>query len=215
MNDPIRLLLADDHQLFRQSLAAVFASEPGFEVVGEAATGERALTLVADLRPHVVLLDVAFAEVDGITVAQRIHAQFRNVRVLIVSMHTERATVERALLAGADGYALKEDSIDDLLYGVRSVHRGGRFLSPTLVRAHGNLTLTPRRGESQRREPTARQREILVLVAQGLTNKQVAERLGLRPKTIENHRMNIARQYDLHGAVDYVRYAIRRGWIKA
>ena len=211
----VRLLLADDHTLFRQSLCSVLRSEPDFEIVAEAQTAESALHLAIETRPDVVLLDVSLADGDGIVVAGQLRAQLPDVRILMLSMHRNRQIVERALQNGADGYALKEDAIEDLIYAVRSLLRGGRYLSPTLLRQHGVLAPASGRlrGETNRVELTERQRQILLLVAEGLTNREVAERLGIRRKTVENHRMNIAQQVGLTRAVDYVRYAIRRGWM--
>ncbi|MEM1178358.1 MAG: response regulator transcription factor [Acidobacteriota bacterium] len=215
---PVRVLLADDHALFRQSLRAVLDAEPDLEVVGDADTEGAVVPQVESLRPDVVLLDVSLGEGDGLRVAAAVRAAHPEVRILMLSMHNQPHLAEQALDRGADGYALKEDTIDDLVYAIRSVLRGGRYLSPTLLRAQARATPSPEprlRGESRRDELTGRQREILLLVAAGKTNRDVAAELGLSPKTVENHRANIARQYGLTRAVDYVRYAIRKGWMEA
>ncbi|MEM7052123.1 MAG: response regulator transcription factor [Acidobacteriota bacterium] len=215
---PIRLLLADDHALFRQSLCTVLAAEADLEVVGEASAEREVLAQVAALEPDVLLLDVALGPGDGLKVAAALRQGRFRPRVLMVSMHDQERVVEQALAAGADGYALKEDSIEDLVYAIRSVHRGGRYVSPTLLRAWKSDAARDRprlRGESRRRELTERQREILLLAAEGKTNREIAGELGIRQKTVENHRANIAQQYGLTRAVDYVRYAIRKGWMEA
>ena len=215
----IRVLLVDDHTLFRQSLEQVIEAEPDIEIVGGARTSAEALELLDTQRPDLALVDVQLEQEDGLALAQEIRKHYASVGVIMLTMHRENQVVERATAIGVDGYALKEDAIEDLVYAIRSVNRGGRYLSPTLLRdeAPGSSQDTAQalRGESNRTELTDRQREVLLLVAEGATNREIAKRLFISQKTVENHRTNIAQQYGLHRAVDYVRYAIRRGWMQA
>lgn len=206
-----RLLLVEDHEVVRQGLAALLANEPDFEVVGGAGSAEQAVAMVGQLSPDVVVMDITLGGMSGIEATAQLDHRFPEVKVIVLSMHDDAPTMERALRAGARGYVIKGRSVASLAEAIRAVNRGDVYLSPdtseSVIQAHGN-----------RRTRTAiplspREREILALIAEGNTGRQIAERLGLKPKTIDNHRTRIMEKLDIHTTAGLVRYALRAGLV--
>jgi DNA-binding NarL/FixJ family response regulator len=206
---PIRLVLADDHVLVRSGVRALLEQLDGVQVVGEASDGREALALVARLRPHVVLMDISMPELNGLEAADRLRRDYPQIRVILLSMHADEAYVARALAVGAAGYVLKTAGAVELELAVRAVARGESYLSPEVARqvmrgplgADGSLPLS------------ARQREILQLIAEGNSTKQIAAKLGLSAKTVETHRANIMARLGIRDVPGLVRYAIRAGLV--
>ncbi len=211
---PIRVLLVDDHRLFREALRALL--EPECEVVGEAADGERAVEMAAQLKPHVVLLDVGMPGTGGLAAAHRIAHSAPAVRVLILSQYDDEEYVVEALSeAGAAGYMIKDDPSSELLAAVRAVHSGRRYLSPAiapvvLARLKRPAEATGSRGPKL----TRREREVVRLIGEGATTKEVANRLGISPKTAQVHRENLKQKLDLRSTAAIVRYAIKHKLIR-
>jgi DNA-binding NarL/FixJ family response regulator len=206
------VMLADDHPMFRQGLKALLERE-GFEVVAEAADGHEAVRLARQLNPSIAVLDIGMPLLNGIDAARDIHKQASDTEVVLLTMYEEEAYVLEALRAGIRGYVLKAQAASDLVGAIREVQRGAVYLSPgiskTVVDAYvGKSELPP--------DPlTDRERQVLQLVAEGKTTKEVAEVLGLSVKTADSHRTRIMQKLEIHETASLVRYAIRRGFIKA
>lgn len=215
MTTPIRVLLADDHTLVRAGIRSLLKGLENVEVVGEAGDGQEAVRLAESLRPDVVLLDVGMPGLNGLDVAARLVTHDASIRVLILSMHTSEEYVLRALRAGCAGYLLKGSAVAELEIAVRAVARGETYLSPA-VSKHVMDDYVRRTGGAT--DPidalTPRQREVLQLVAEGNTSKDIADRLGLSFKTVEAHRAQIMERLGLHDVAGLVRFAMRMGLVR-
>lgn len=202
----MRLLLADDHALVRGGLRALVTGLPGVTDVMEAADGHEALAAVAAHRPDVVLMDIAMPRMNGLEATSLILSIAPATRVIIVSMHHDEEHVWDALRAGASGYLAKSAVVEELQEALRAVRRGEVFVSRKLQCA---VTREPQR------RITVRQREVLSLIAAGLTSRQIGKTLSIRVKTVESHRMHLMRRLDIHDIAGLVRYAVRHGLIQA
>jgi DNA-binding NarL/FixJ family response regulator len=211
---PIRVLLAEDHWLVRASLRSLLSDFPDVEVVAEASDGRMALEMIAEHRPGIVLMDISMPNLNGLEATERIVKEHPAVRVIVLSMHTGDEYVLRALRAGASGYLLKGSPPGELELALASVARGEVFLSPAISKQVIDVYLnrsTPR--QSSLDQLTPRQREILQLIAEGRSNKEMARLLDASVKTIENHRASLMERLDIHDVAGLVRYAIRNGLI--
>ena len=211
----IRILLADDHAVIRSGLRLVLEREPGFRVVAEAADGKDAIRLAMELTPDVAVLDVAMPNLNGIEAARQITAAERT-NVVMLSMHSDEGYVLRALNVGARGYLLKESPEEDLIAAVKAVHAGKAYFSPAISRVlvDDYVRQMRKRGlEDSYELLTAREREILQLLAEGKSNKDVAVRLGLSTYTVETHRGNLMEKLNLHSVPELILYAVRKGII--
>jgi len=207
-----RILLADDHPMFRQGLKALLERE-GFQVVAEASDGHEAVRLARQLNPTIAVLDIGMPLLNGIDAARQIMKQNVGIQVVLLTMYEEEAYVLEALRAGIRGYVLKAQAANDLLGAIREIQRGSVYLSPgiskTVVDAYVGKSELPV-------DPlTDRERQVLQLVAEGKTTKEVAEVLGLSAKTADSHRTRIMQKLEIHETAGLVRYAVRRGFIKA
>ncbi len=208
---PIRILLADDHAIVREGLRALLERE-GFEVVGEAGDGHEAIQGAERLRPDVAVLDLAMPLLNGLEAARTILRSLPQTRTILLTVHTEDQYVLEALRAGISGYVLKTQAKADLVQAIREVSKGGIYVSPgvsrTLVQAYlARADLPP--------DPlTPRERQVLQLIAEGKTTKEIARLLGVSVKTAEAHRTRIMAKLDIHETAGLVRYAIRRGLIQ-
>jgi DNA-binding NarL/FixJ family response regulator len=208
---PLTVLLADDHQLVREGLKALLETG-GFKVVGESANGQEALRLAETLCPDVAVLDVAMPVLNGIEAAREIQRVSPRTKSILLTMHSESGYILEGLRGGAKGYVMKTNAAEDLAHAIREVARGETYLSPqiaeTVVQAYQNKTEIPA-------DPlTARERQVLQLIAEGKTTKEVATTLDISVKTGETHRTRIMKKLDLHVIADLVRYAIRRGLVQ-
>ena len=210
----IRVLLADDHRILRDALRSVLATE--CEVVGEASDGEQAVEIAARLKPQVVLMDIGMPGLGGLAAARRIAEETPACKVLILSQYDDEEYVLEALgEAGAWGYVVKTDAAVELLSAVRAVHSGRRYLSPTiapivLARLRNGGSAKASRGST----PTRREREVLKLIGEGATTKEVAKRLGISVKTAQVHRDNLKQKLELRSTAAIVRYAIKHKMIR-
>jgi two-component system response regulator NreC len=211
----IRLLLVDDHEIVRAGLRMLFQAEKDMEIVGEAGSGEEALRAVRELKPDVVLMDVVMLGMNGIEATRRIKEAAPEVAVLALTMHEDEQYFFEMLSAGASGYVPKRAAPDDLVSAIRAVSQGNVFLYPTLAKALVKDFL--QRAESGAATPaeelTPREREVLTCIAEGLTNREIAETLVISAKTVDRHRENIMRKLNLHNRVELVKYAIEKGLI--
>jgi DNA-binding NarL/FixJ family response regulator len=208
----IRLLLVDDHTVFRRGLAEMLSRHEDMEVVGEAATGQQGLARARELRPDVVVMDVSMPELGGVIATGRIVEQIEHAKVLALSMHTGRRFVNEMFRHGAVGYVPKHATPEEVLQAVRVVAGGKTYVSPDV--AGGVVdTLTGKAPDAANPEQTLsrREREVLQLLAEGQTTKQVAASLNVSPKTVETHRRNIMDKLDLYSIAELTRYAIREG----
>ncbi len=206
----IRIVLADDHDVVRESLRALLERE-GFEVVGEAADGAEAVALCERLRPDIAVLDRAMGVMNGDVAAQAIRKVSPKTQALLLTMYPDWAYVVQAMRAGIRGYVLKSRSAHELIEAIREVHQGHIYLSPCVSEAVVEA-LGPSAAEE---DPlTAREREIVKLVAEGSTAREIAHRLNLSVKTVESHRARIAEKLGVHDTAAVVRYAIRKGLVQ-
>ncbi len=208
----MRVLIADDHGIVRSGLRKLLESEEGIEVVAEASDGAEARDLAVANQPDLAILDVKMPELSGLEATRAIREQAPDVSVLILSMHEEERYLFEALKAGASGYVLKRAADSDLIDAIRAVERGEPFLTPEAQRTLIKDVLE--RGSSGEEELTPREEEVVKLVAEAHTTKQIAEVLHLSEKTVENHRANAMRKLGMRDRVELVRYAIRRGLIE-
>lgn len=191
--EPLRILIADDHPLFRHGLAALLSANPDFEVVGEATSGEEAIALAAKLQPDVILMDIQMPLVNGIEATRRVLHTSPSIRILIVTMFEDDGSVFTAMKAGARGYVLKDMQKADMLRAIRSVGRGEAIFSPAIATRLLHFFSEPRQTTPAQLFPelTEREREILDLIAQGLNNTDIAKKLVLSPNTVRNYVSNI------------------------
>ncbi|HEY6121762.1 MAG TPA: response regulator transcription factor [Pyrinomonadaceae bacterium] len=210
-----RIVLADDHQIVRQGLRALLEAESGFQVIGEAGDGLAAIHLVETLNPGVLVLDLMMPGLNGLDVMRQIKKRLPDTQIVILSMYAEEAYVLQALSNGASGYVLKDSSSADLVLAVREAAAGRRYLSPPLsARAIEAYQEKAKAANLDRYETlTSREREVLHLAAEGLTNAEIASRLGISSRTAETHRSNLIHKLDLHTQADLIRFALRRGII--
>ncbi len=209
----IRVLLVDDHQMMRDGLRKILTDEDDIEVIGEADDGRGALEMAGKLEPAVVIMDVGMRQMNGIDATRRIRERWPKVKVMALSTHSDKRYVLNMLQAGASAYVLKEAASDDLLRAVRTVSQGLTYLSPEIAGIVVDGCVSPSIPE----EPSAysllatREREVLQLIAEGRTSKQIANQLGITVHTVESHRRNISKKLDLHSVAELTKYAIREG----
>ncbi|MCL6546539.1 MAG: response regulator transcription factor [Bryobacteraceae bacterium] len=212
MNPKIRILLADDHALVRQGFRRILEAEPDMEIVGEADNGRETVALAEKLRPDVIVMDVGMPELNGIEATRRLSESLPRTRVLALSMHKDSVYVREILRAGARGYLLKDAFDRDLLLAVRAVARGEAYLSPAVSEA----VLSDYRRHV--RDPldllTSREREVLQMLAEGKTNKEIAAALQLSVYTVDAHRGRIMEKLNLHSIGELVRFAMRHGLVE-
>ncbi|HYL33659.1 MAG TPA: response regulator transcription factor [Stellaceae bacterium] len=214
MMNPIRILLCDDHLLIRASLKSLIGEFPGIEVVGEAGDGREALEHVGKLHPNVVLMDIAMPGLNGLEATRRLVKDQPQVRVVMLSMHSDESHVLQALRAGASGYVLKGSAPRELEMAIEAVARGEIFLSPAISKHVIDVYLNRAEGQANSLDLlTPRQREILQLIAEGKSSKQIAQLLEASVKTIESHRASLMERLDIHDVAGLVRYAIRHGLV--
>ena len=216
MAHEIRLLLADDHAVVRSGLRLLLESQPDMVIIGEAENGEEAIRRTKELGPDVVLMDIEMPGMNGIEAARQIKAQSPRTAVLALTMYEDDQYFFEMLRAGASGYVPKRAAPDELASAIRAVSRGEVFLHPSLAGRLVQDYLLRRDVESQEPpadELTPREQEVLTLIAQGLSNTEIAEQLVISSKTVDRHRENIMRKLNLHNRVDLVKYALRKGLI--
>jgi len=206
------IVVVDDHPLFREGLKSLIGRNPSLEIVGEAGTAGEGLRLVKELKPDLAVVDISLPDRNGIEVTRELRTSHPNVRIVIMSMHSKIDYITEAFKAGATGYIVKESATDRILQGIEAASRGEYFLDSTL--SH-NVTPDKESKITDKRYNTlsAREQEIMRLLAEGLTTKEVAARLCISPKTVENHRFSIMAKLDIHSSIELVRYAAKLGLI--
>ncbi|HSG26986.1 MAG TPA: response regulator transcription factor [Candidatus Krumholzibacterium sp.] len=208
-----RILLADDHRLMTEGLKALLDRSPGFEVAGIALDGIEAVEMAAEERPDIVILDVSMPRLNGVEAARQILRDLPETRIIMLSMHADRRFVQESLKVGARGYILKESASNEVLQAIKAVSRGEFFLSPPLRdRVINEFIELIRDGDVEEASPLSpREREVLQLVAEGRSTKEIAGTLNVSVKTIESHRRQIMEKLDLHSVAELTKYAVRTG----
>jgi two-component system response regulator NreC len=212
--NPIRILLADDHTVIRRGLRALLERQNGFAVVAEAADGREAVETAAAVGPDVAVIDIGMPNLNGIEAARRITEKRPETAIVILSMHADESYVLRALKSGARGYLLKDSPEEDLINAIRAVHTGKAFFSPEISKmlAEDYMRQMRQRGVEDSYELlTPREREILQMLGEGNSNKEVATKLNLSLHTVETHRGNILEKLNLHSTAEMILYAVRKG----
>ena len=211
--ETVRVLVVDDHAVVRDGLRSLIESQPGWRVVGEAATGREAVAQARRLRPHVVVLDFSMPDLNGIEAARQIIAEEPQVKILTLSMHSDSRYVKEVFKVGAAGYLLKECAFEELANAIYTVAADQIYLSPRITHVVINdyLSKLPIAKASVFSVLTAREREVLQLLAEGKTTKEIAFSLELSVKTVEAHRQKIMEKSDIHSVAELTKYAIREG----
>jgi two-component system response regulator NreC len=209
----IKVLIADDHTIVRKGLRKILTDDPAVEVVGEASNGREAVRLATQLKPAVVIMDVAMPELNGIEATRQITQKLLNTKVLVLTMHEDESYVRQMIKAGAKAYLLKDTIESELIQAIKTVHQGDTYLNPRVSK----IIVEDYHQRKARRDRyellTAREREILQLVATGKSSKQIAEQLYLSAYTVDTHRKRIMEKLDLHTTAELTACAIRKGLI--
>lgn len=214
MPDKLKVLLVEDHTIVREGLRRVL-EEQGLEVAGEAADGREAVIIAGGIAPDIVIMDITMPSLGGIETTRRIRKACPGIKVIMLTIHDEETFVYKSFDAGADGYMVKENAVEDLLDAIDTVMRGEVYLSPNfspkVLEAYRKLSKSGRKKVDDFSRLTNREREILQLIAEGHTSKEIAVMLFISVKTVENHRANIMKKLDIHETAGLVRYAIKIG----
>ena len=208
-NGPIRVFLADDHAIVREGLAALLAGDPRSEIVGQCGDGLKVFEEVRGSDPDVVVLDITMPGLNGLDICREIRNKLRDVQVLILSMHDDEQFIARALRNGAAGYLFKEGAAEQLIEAVRTVAGGGVYLGPGVPGSV--LEQLNGRGQDAYEKLTTRERQVLQLIAEGKTNRKIAEELNLAVKTVDTHRSRLMQKLRIHDQTSLVKYALRKG----
>lgn len=210
--EKIRILLADDHTIVRSGIRALLEEEPNLSVVGEAEDGRAAVNLACQLKPDIVVMDIAMPLLNGLEATRQLKQQCPESRVLILTMHDNEEYIRQVLEAGAMGYILKDAAARELISAIRSIYRGEAVLSPAVTRLviEDYLRWGGARPQGEVDGLSPREREILQLIAEGYTNKQIAEILSISIKTVQAHRNRLMQKLDLHDRGELIKYAIQK-----
>lgn len=205
----ISVLIADDHKLFRQGMVAMLGEAKNIKVIGEAGDGYEALELMAELEPNVLLLDIEMPKIDGFEVLKKLKRAKLETKVLALTMHNSAEFIKNIVKAGAAGYLKKDSDKELLLNAIQEVHYKGSYYPPETT--HLVLQSLQERNKGELISP--REKEVVILIAEGMTTKEIAEKLFLSKHTIESHRQNILLKLDIKNSAELVKYAIKRGWV--
>jgi two-component system, NarL family, response regulator NreC len=212
---PFCVILADDHAMFRQGVRRILEELPGVEVVGEAQDGLALLDLLKSIKPHLIILDISMPNLRGMEAAWEIKALQPGVKILMLTMHKEREYLYYAMKAGVDGFLLKEDADSELLLALEGIRQGKVYISPLLAEQLPDLLAQQygKGGDHEFSQPlTEREKQILTLIAEGKSSKQIGSLLFISPRTVQNHRANIMKKLNFKKSADLVKYAIQKGF---
>ena len=217
--DKTRVLLAEDHTIVRKGLRSLLDKETGIKVVGEAEDGREAIVKAEELHPDVVVMDIAMPGLNGLEATRQIKKRFPDMKILILTMHTNEEYVLQTLNAGASGYLVKKAAPAELISAINAVHKGDSFLSPSISRTvideYIRRSKEISEGEEGFEQLTVREREVLQLIAEGRKTREIAELLYISIKTVETHRAHIMNKLDIHSTAELTRYAMRKGIISS
>ena len=212
----LRILLADDHEIFREGLKMLISAQPDMEVIGEAKNGRMAVDLAQQLQPDIVVMDVSMPELNGLKATEKLKGMCPHLKILTLTRHTDDGYLKQLLKVGASGYVLKQSASSELIRVIRTVSRGNIYIDPALTKRVINSFVSgrPARGTSAGKDLTPREEEVLRLIAWGHSNKEIAARLSLSVKTVEAHKTNAMQKMGMKGRIDIVRYALLQGWLQ-
>jgi DNA-binding NarL/FixJ family response regulator len=218
MQSPFKILLADDHVMFRRGVRRIIETMDNVEVVGEVGDGIELLQLAKELEPNLIIMDISMPSLRGLEATREIKCANSGVKVLILTMHKDREYLYHALTAGAEGYLLKEDADGELISAIDTLRKGGNFISSLLSGQMADLFVDKFRPAGEPRtapeEPlTTREREILKLIAEGKSSKEIGQLLYISSRTVQHHRANIMRKLNLKKTADLVKYALQKGYV--
>lgn len=210
----IKVLIADDHAIVRSGLRALLKSEPNMMLIGEATGGHEAISMTESLQPDVLVLDLNMPDLDGIEVTKNLRPRFPDLRILILTVYEDEALLREAIRAGASGYILKRATETELISAIYTVRRGDLYVDPKMIRVLFTEPSGSKKPMQIEQEPLSpREKEVLCLIVQGYTNRQIGEILHISVRTVEGHRANISAKLGLHSRVEFVRYAREHGLI--
>lgn len=215
MAQPIRVLVVDDHAIVREGICALLARREDMQVVGEAADGKRAIEAVLRLKPDVVLMDIAMPGMNGLEATREIHARSPLTRILVLTQHENKEYILPLLHAGAVGYITKDARASELTTAIRTVYEHGAYLQPSITSALVNALAESAKASQPSPMLTEREIQIVQLIAEGLINREIADRLGISVKTVDTHRGNIMEKLGVHNTAELIKYAIHAGIVKA
>lgn len=212
----LRVLVADDHALIRDGLKALVNAQPDMEIVGEADNGRVTQEKAKELMPDILLLDISMPELNGVAAAELIRRECPTIKILVLTAYQDKGYLDRFLKLGASGYVLKLSAADELIEAIRLVAAGGIYLDPEMADriTDGYVQSRLLRGEVRQKELTKREEEVLRLIAQGHSNKEISQQLNIAVKTVESHKANLMQKLELRTRTEIVRYALRQGWLQ-
>lgn len=216
MAETIKIMLVEDHRTVREGIRLLVNDQPDLEVVAEAGDGETALREIAAVRPDVVIMDISMPTLNGLEATKKMRAAMPNIKILMLTRHTDDGHLQQLIRAGVSGYVLKQSAPTELITAIRAVAEGNSYLDPSLLRKvmGGYVNRTESlRGET-RGQPTERENEVLRLISLGYSNKEIAANLGLSVKTVEAHKANAMRKLGISSRIDIVKYAILQNWLQ-
>ncbi|MBP9899994.1 MAG: response regulator transcription factor [Verrucomicrobiota bacterium] len=211
ISSKIKILIVDDHPVVRKGLLSCLAAKENLKIVGEAANGTEAIRLVKELAPDIVLMDISMPEMDGLAVTEALRKVASQAKVLILSMQNHRDAVLRIIKAGARGYVLKDAPTDELVHAIETVHRGEAYFSKPIAQIALNQYVADADDSKPVAKLSERERQVLALIAEGKSNKEIAMHLGIGVRTIETHRERIMRKLDVHSVAGLTKFAIANG----
>ncbi len=205
----IRVVLADDHPMIRAGFKTLLGQSDDFDVAGEAGNGVELIKVISAVKPDVALVDLHMPEMSGLEALERLHAQYPQIKFIVLTMHEEREYILKALKAGADGYLLKNIDGSELSHAIKTIYQGNRYFSPAITAIMAESIARPVLSEST--EITPREREVLTLVAGGQSTKQIADQLGISIRTVETHRINMLKKLNVNNSAELIRKAYETG----
>jgi DNA-binding NarL/FixJ family response regulator len=210
--EKIKIILVDDHQMFRDGIKSVLSDESNIEIVGEVGNGKDLYKLLESTKPDIIIADISMPEISGIEVATYISENYADIKILILSMHSSEEFITKALNAGANGYLPKDTSMNELLEAIKTIHKGENYfnkdISNTILKSIINKSK-----EDKDKKLTNREKEIISLVVEGLTNKEIADQLSISIRTVDSHKNNIMQKLNLKSSVELVKYAIKNNLV--
>lgn len=214
-SNPYRIVLADDHVLIRHGIKNIIFQDSDLQVVGEVSNGEELLAFLNGEKVDLIILDISMPKIGGLEALALVRAKYQWIKILVLTMHKSKQYFYHAMTAGADGYLAKDDSEEELLVAIRKIKSGKNYLSPFLAEDFADDVISAYRREKKSpfQELTRREKEILQLVVDGYTSKEMADNLGLSHRTVDHHRSNLLRKFRLKNSVDLVNFAIQNGFV--
>jgi DNA-binding NarL/FixJ family response regulator len=212
----LRVFVADDHAVLRDGLKALVSAQPDMEIVGEAENGRTTYEKAKELMPDVVLMDISMPELSGVQATELLRRDCPSTRILVLTAYKDKGYLDRLLKVGASGFILKLSAAEELIGAIRLVAEGRTYLDPQMVDriADGYIRSKTLKGEVRQRELTAREEEVLRLIARGYSNKEISNQLKIAVKTVESHKANLMQKLELRSRTEIVRYAVRQGWLQ-